>query len=62
MIGLKRHNIHATMLPFSIQQKVEQGAYLEGNTFYIHILNHTFNMTIQELALQGKHNLYNSMA
>ena len=62
MNGLKRHNIHATMLPFSIQQKVEEGAFLEENTFYIHILNHTFNMTIQELALQGKHNLYNSMA
>ncbi len=60
--GLKRHQIQATMLPFSIQQEVQEGAYLKGNQFYIHILNYTFNMTIQELALQGKHNLYNSMA
>ena len=62
MKGLARHKINARMLPFSIQQKVEEGAYSEGNNFYINILNDTFNMTIQELALQGKHNLYNSMA
>jgi UDP-N-acetylmuramoylalanine--D-glutamate ligase len=62
MMGLTRHQPKSKMLPFSIQQKVEEGAYQEENKFYIHILNNTFNMTIQELALQGKHNLYNSMA
>lgn len=60
--GLKNHSVNANMIPFSIQHKVEEGAYLEGNNLYINILNHTFNMTIQELALQGKHNVYNSMA
>jgi UDP-N-acetylmuramoylalanine--D-glutamate ligase len=62
MKGLERHHPKSKMLPFSIQQKVEEGAYQQENKFYIHILNNTFDMTIQELALQGKHNLYNSMA
>ncbi|MFN5705479.1 MAG: UDP-N-acetylmuramoyl-L-alanine--D-glutamate ligase [bacterium] len=60
--GLERHKINATMIPFSIQQELKEGAFLNGNNININILNHTFNMTIQELALQGKHNVYNSMA
>lgn len=50
-------------LPFSIRRTVEQGAFLEnGNTLTIHINQDNFSMFIHELALQGKHNLYNSMA
>ncbi len=60
--GLERHKINATMIPFSIQQELKEGAFLKGNNININILNHTFIMTIQELALQGKHNVYNSMA
>lgn len=60
--GLERHKINATKIPFSIQKELKEGAYLTGNNININILNHTFIMTIQELALQGKHNVYNSMA
>ncbi len=60
--GLERHKINATMIPFSIQKELNEGAFLTGNNININILNHTFIMTIQELALQGKHNVYNSMA
>ncbi len=60
--GLERHKINATKIPFSIQKELNEGAYLTGNNININILNHTFIMTIQELALQGKHNVYNSMA
>lgn len=60
--GLERHKINSTMIPFSIQKELNEGAYLTGNNININILNHTFIMTIQELALQGKHNVYNSMA
>ncbi|MFL5763493.1 MAG: UDP-N-acetylmuramoyl-L-alanine--D-glutamate ligase [Bacteroidia bacterium] len=56
-------NIKAKQFPFSIKQKVEQGAYLEDNQLIININNtNPLFMTIQELALQGKHNIYNSMA
>ncbi len=61
---IKTKNIKATHYPFSIKQKVEQGAYLNEKNQLIINTNNTnpLFMTIQELALQGKHNLYNSMA
>lgn len=56
-------NIAAQAYPFSILKKVERGAYLEDNNIYINTnLNNTLTMSISDLALQGKHNIYNSMA
>jgi UDP-N-acetylmuramoylalanine--D-glutamate ligase len=37
-------------------------AYLIDNKIHININNNPFTMTLEELALQGKHNVYNSMA
>ena len=56
--------IEAKQYPFSIKQKIEQGAYLNENNQLIINTNNSnpLFMTIQELALQGKHNIYNSMA
>lgn len=60
---IKNKNIKAQQFPISIKQKVELGAYLENNQIIINTNNtNPLFMTIQELALQGKHNLYNSMA
>lgn len=61
---LTKRKINAEGYPFSIRQKVEQGAYLNENNQLIINTNNTnpLSMTIQELALQGKHNIYNSMA
>jgi UDP-N-acetylmuramoylalanine--D-glutamate ligase len=62
--GLKRIEINASMYPFSLKEKVEQGAYLnEQNEIIIKVPNHeNFIMSINDLALQGKHNVYNNMA
>ena len=62
--GVKKEVFPARLYPFSIKQSLQQGAYLENNQLIININNNTnpFVMTIQELALQGKHNTYNSMA
>lgn len=38
------------------------GAFLKENTMIINIHNEPFDMTLEELALQGRHNVYNSMA
>jgi UDP-N-acetylmuramoylalanine--D-glutamate ligase len=55
--------ISAQQFPFSIKQEVERGAYLKENQLIINTNNtNPLFMTIQELALQGKHNIYNSMA
>ena len=61
---LEKKIIKAKQYPFSIKQKVEQGAFLNENKQIVINTNNTnpLFMTIQELALQGKHNIYNSMA
>lgn len=61
---LSKRTIKAKQYPFSIQQQVEQGAFLNENNQLVINPNNTnpLFMTIQELALQGKHNIYNSMA
>jgi UDP-N-acetylmuramoylalanine--D-glutamate ligase len=49
--------------PFSILKMLENGAYIQNEI--IHILTEPTNqltMSISDLALQGKHNIYNSMA
>lgn len=61
--ALKNAKVKSTMYPFSIRKKIENGAYLESNNIHINInLNDPLTMSITELALQGKHNIYNSMA
>lgn len=60
---LKNTKVNSTVYPFSIRKKIEQGAYLESNNIHINInLNDSLTMSITDLALQGKHNIYNSMA
>lgn len=57
-----KKKLRSQLFPFSIREKKEPGAYLENETIYLTINNQTFTMSIHELALQGKHNIYNSMA
>lgn len=60
---LAKRQIQAKMYPFSIFQKIqEQGAYIDEQNININIKPNFFNMTLENLALQGKHNIYNSMA
>ncbi len=61
--ALKNVKVKSKMYPFSIRKKIESGAYLESNNIHINThLNDPLTMSITELALQGKHNIYNSMA
>ncbi|RYE21225.1 MAG: UDP-N-acetylmuramoyl-L-alanine--D-glutamate ligase [Sphingobacteriales bacterium] len=60
--GMKRRSFAAQLLPFSIEHKEQPGAYLENDNIVITTNQEHFTMSIKELALQGKHNIYNSMA
>lgn len=62
--GLKRHQCIARKYPFSLTEPEihREGAWTKGNNLTININNEKLTMSIQELALQGKHNLFNSMA
>ena len=50
----------AKKIPFSLTEKFDEGAFYNNEQINININKN--KMTIQELALQGKHNVYNSMA
>jgi UDP-N-acetylmuramoylalanine--D-glutamate ligase len=60
--GMEARQFKARQLPFSIKKKTEPGAYLDKDNIVINTLKEHFQMSINDLALQGKHNLYNSMA
>ena len=60
--GMADRKFEAQLLPFSIETKIEPGAYLENDNIVINTNQEHFTMSIKELALQGKHNIYNSMA
>jgi UDP-N-acetylmuramoylalanine--D-glutamate ligase len=57
-----KHNFFAHKYPFSLQTTVAEGAYTDQNNLNINLNNSNFTMSIHKLALQGKHNNYNSMA
>ena len=59
---LVKRDLPGRKLPFSIKHRILEGAWVEDKTMKINVFNNTFDMTILELALQGKHNLNNSMA
>ncbi len=54
--------LHCKMLPFSQEKKVEQGAYLDGSRIVVRYEQSESEIYLRELALGGRHNIYNSMA
>lgn len=54
--------IQAKMLPFTQNGKVDQGAYIEGEKIIVKYEESESEIYLKELALGGKHNIYNSMA
>jgi UDP-N-acetylmuramoylalanine--D-glutamate ligase len=53
----------SALFPYAITKSVNgNGARISGNEIIIEINSKTINMTLENLALQGKHNLCNSMA
>ncbi|HIA35197.1 MAG TPA: UDP-N-acetylmuramoyl-L-alanine--D-glutamate ligase [Flavobacteriales bacterium] len=58
----EKRETNAKLIPFSIQKKLNKGAYIDNENLLIQFNQNQFIMLLQELALQGKHNIYNSMA
>ncbi len=54
--------IKAKMLPFTQKSEVAQGAFLRDSQMIVRAEEDECGMFIRELALGGKHNVYNSMA
>ncbi|MCI2082464.1 MAG: UDP-N-acetylmuramoyl-L-alanine--D-glutamate ligase [Bacteroidales bacterium] len=49
-------------LPFSQEQKEEEGAYAMDGEMHVNVEGEEYRMFLDELSLQGRHNIYNSMA
>ena len=55
--------LQAKMLPFSQEKKdLEQGAWLDGSRIVVRYEQSESEIYLRELALGGRHNIYNSMA
>lgn len=59
---LENHSIKANLIPFSLTKTIENGASIKDNNIEININNDLFTMPINELSLEGKHNVKNAMA
>ncbi|WP_286913892.1 UDP-N-acetylmuramoyl-L-alanine--D-glutamate ligase [Flavobacterium sp. UBA4197] len=59
---LSKNEIRAKKVPFSLTKILEEGAFIKDNTINTNINNQTFIMPINELSLEGKHNVKNAMA
>ena len=54
--------LRCKMLPFSQKKEVDEGAFLRDDRIVLRYEEEETNLYLQELALGGKHNIYNSMA
>ena len=54
--------VQAQKLPFSQKEEVNQGAFVKDDRIIVRYKEEECDMFLQELALGGKHNVYNSMA
>lgn len=59
---LLKREINAQAIPFTLGLPPENGAGIKDNQLIINLNKKQFIMSILDLALQGKHNAYNSMA
>ncbi len=59
---MAKRDISASLFSFSLEPVAQQGAYIENNKIIIATQTNKTDMTLDELSLKGRHNVYNSMA
>ncbi|MFD0799275.1 UDP-N-acetylmuramoyl-L-alanine--D-glutamate ligase [Maribacter chungangensis] len=59
---LKTHPVKSKLMPFSLKKEFKEGTYLEDNSITIRTLTDKMTMTTDALALEGQHNVKNTMA
>ncbi len=59
---ISNHKTKAKLVPFSIQKIIKEGAYLKENNIVINLENNQYIMSLATLAVQGNHNIKNTMA
>ena len=59
---LAKRDIQSTLYPFAIERSEKTKAFIENDDLVIQTLQSIFSMSINDLAIKGLHNTYNSMA
>ena len=59
---LSENPVQSELYPFSLKQEVTRGACIKNQNILLKVANNTIEMKTDALALQGKHNLKNTMA
>ena len=62
MNSIHNYPIKSTLAPFTMSKQLPQGAYLMNAKMHLKWKNEEMQMSIEDFALKGKHNQYNSMA
>ena len=58
----KTNKTKAQLIPFSLEQTFENGAFINNDIMDIIINNEEFEMKTSDISLEGKHNMKNAMA
>lgn len=59
---IAKRTISSQLLPFTLSASTNPGGWVSNEKINIYTHNSAFDMNIYDLALQGQHNVYNSMA
>ena len=62
MANLDKYPTRAQKIPFGYDQEFAEGGYVKDDHIIINHKQNQFTMSIQELGLSGRHNVYNSLA
>ncbi len=60
--AINNYPIKSTLAPITMSKQLPQGAYLLNAKMHLKWKNEEMQMSIEDFALKGKHNQYNSMA
>ena len=59
---INKNNIKSKLIPFSIERKIEEGAYYNNQSINISINKKKLVMSTENFSIKGKHNIKNAMA
>jgi UDP-N-acetylmuramoylalanine--D-glutamate ligase len=62
MQNINRFSIKSNPLPMSMKHEVPHGAFIRDNEMYCKLMEERHTFSINDFALKGRHNMYNSMA
>ena len=59
---INQNKIRSKLIPFSIERKIEEGAYYNNQSINISINKKKLTMSTENFSIKGKHNIKNAMA